>query len=76
MDEQRKAKFQALLDETRDEINSIESRIEEELAAIKERLASLQNEKKAQLTIYAGYCQLLGATNEFESEEDEDEDID
>lgn len=74
MDEQRKAKFQSLLDETRDEIQTIESRIEEELAAIKERLAGLQNEKKAQLTIYAGYCQLLGVANEFEAEE-EDEDI-
>lgn len=73
MDETRRAKFQELLDDTRSDINRIEEEIEHELAAIKERLAGLQNEKKAQLTIYGGYCQLLGIPNEFESDDDDEE---
>ncbi len=72
MDDARKAKFEALMDETRDEINDIEREIERELAEVKERLAKLQAEKKAQLTIYSGYCQLLGLTNEFEDEAEEE----
>jgi len=73
MDENRKAKYEQLLNQTRDDINSIEGEIERELAAVKEKLAGLQTEKKAQLTIYGGYCQLLGMPNEFEAD-DEDED--
>jgi vacuolar-type H+-ATPase subunit I/STV1 len=73
MDENRRSKFESLLTETREEIGRIEEQIQEELAAVKERLAGLQNEKKAQLTIYGGYCQLLGVPNDLEDDEDEDE---
>jgi len=72
MDESRKAKFESLLAETREEIAQIEEAIERELAEIKERLAKLQAEKKAQLTIYSGYCQLLGVPNEYEEESEEE----
>ncbi len=72
MDVDRRAKFEELMNETRDDIQRIESQIERELAEIKERLAGLQNEKKAQLTIYGGYCQLLGIPNDLETQEDED----
>ena len=72
MDADRKAKFESLLQDTREEIQRIEGQIEAELAAIKERLAGLQNEKKAQLTIFSGYCQLLGIPNDMETDEEED----
>lgn len=75
MQEDRKQRFQELLNETREDINRIESNIERELAEVKERLAVLQNEKKAQLTIYSGYCQLLGVPNDMEAEEEDDDDF-
>lgn len=72
MDVDRRAKFEELMSETRGDIQRIEASIERELAEVKERLASLQSEKKAQLTIYGGYCQLLGVPNDLETQEDED----
>ena len=74
MDETRRSKFEALLSDTKAEIQGLENQIEEELAAIKKRLAALKNEKEAQLVIYGGYCQLLGVANEFEAEEDDEDD--
>ena len=73
MDDARRGKYEALLKETREDIGYIEAEIERELAAVKERLAGLQNQKKAQLTIYAGYCQLLGVPNDMEAEEDDED---
>ncbi len=73
MEESRKTKFEQLLVETREEITHIEAQIEKELDEFKERLAILEREKKAQLTIYGGYCQLLGIHNEFATEDDEDD---
>ncbi len=75
MDEQRRAKFEALMNDTREDILRIEAQIDKELAEVKARLAGLQNEKKAQLTIYGGYCQLLDIPNEFEEEGDAEEEI-
>ena len=74
MDDQRRAKFETLLQDTRSDIESIDAQIEHELAEVKKRLAVLQSEKKAQLTVYGGYCQLLGMENDLEGEEDEYED--
>jgi hypothetical protein len=73
MDESRKSKFEGLLNDTKDEIHRLENQIEEELAAIKLRLADLQNQKKAQTIIYGGYCQLLDVENEFDTEEEDEE---
>lgn len=75
MDDSRRQKFEELLKDTRNDIEMIDLKIEEELAEVKKRLAVLQNEKKAQLTVYGGFCQLLGIENDLEGEEDdEDED--
>ena len=73
MDESRRTKFEMLLQETRDEISRIESHIEQELAEVKERIANLHNEKKAQLAIFGGYCQLLGLPNEYEEEAEQED---
>ncbi len=72
MQPERKSKYEGLLRDTKDEIGRIEQQIEKELAAIKERLHTLQEEKKAQLTIYGGYCTLLGIPNELDTDDDED----
>lgn len=72
MDDARRAKYENLLAETKEDLQRIEEQIEFELAQIKERLAGLQNDRKAQLTIYGGYCQLLGIENDLDTEEDED----
>jgi len=69
MDPERRAKYEKLLRETREDIHRIEAQIEKELAAVKERLQGLQEEKKAQLTIYSGYFTLCSHENEFEQEE-------
>lgn len=73
MDDVRRKKYEQLLKDTRTEIEDIELKIEEELAEVKKRLAILQNEKKAQLTVYGGFCQLLGVENDLEGEEDEED---
>jgi hypothetical protein len=74
MDDAKRQKFEELLKDTRNEIEEIELKIEEELAEVKKRLAVLQNEKKAQLTVYGGFCQLLGVDNDLEGEEDDEDD--
>ena len=73
MDETRRARFEMLMKETREEIDVIEQEVEKELAKVKDRLAALQSEKDAQLTIYDGYCRLLGVENDLAAEEDADE---
>lgn len=74
MDATRREKFQNLLEDTREDIKNIDEQIERELAAIKERLAGLQSEKEAQMSIYDGYCRLLGVENDLASDEDEIDD--
>jgi len=74
MDPARKAKYQNLLGETREDIKQIDVEIEKELAAIKERLAGLQGEKEAQLVVYDGYCRLLGFENDLAGDDELDDD--
>jgi len=73
MDEARKAKFENLLNETREDIKMLDEQVERELAEVKQRLATLQAEKDAQLTIYDGYCRLLGVENDLAEEEELEE---
>ncbi len=75
MDEARKARFEQLLNDTREDIRQIEEQIEKELAAIKQRLAGLQNEKEAQMVVYDGYCRLLGVENDLAAEEEDDDEL-
>ena len=73
MDAHKKQKYEQLLGDTRDEIQGIEAEVERELAAVKERLAGMQAEKDGLLTIYAGYCHLLGVPNEMAQDGDGDD---
>lgn len=71
--EKQKEFYENTLDVTRKEIEDLDNMIENELAKVKERLADLQNAKKAALQMYDAACLRLGRPNDLESEEDEDE---
>lgn len=69
---EQKASYENMLNVTRHEISDLDSQIEEELAKVKERLADLQNAKKAARQIYDGICLRLGIPNDLDDEgEDE-----
>ena len=74
MDEERKQRYEVMLSETREIIQSIEQTMEDLVAEVKRKVAQLKSEKDIQLNIYDNYCKLLGVENELEGEEDEDED--
>jgi len=69
--EKQKKFYQDALNATRDEIKEIDGQIEDELAKVKERLATLQEAKKAALQMHSAACMRLGLKNEFEEEEGE-----
>jgi len=51
---------------TRQELDDLDRAIEEELAKVKDRLAELQNAKKASLQMYDAACLRLGISNDLE----------
>ena len=72
LNEQQRKFYENTLEVTRQEIQDLEQTIEEELAKVKDRLAELQNDKKAALAMYDAACIRLGVPNEFDEEDDED----
>ena len=64
--------YENTLSTARSQIAELDRHIEEELAKVKDRLAVLQNQKKAARTMYDAACQMLGVPNELD---DEDEDV-
>lgn len=73
-DQQRKF-YENTLKVTRDEISDLDRQIEEELAKVKERLAQLQNGKKAARQMYDAACLRLGIANDLEAEEEASADV-
>ena len=71
--DQQRSFYENTLSVTRQEINDLDASIEEELAKVKDRLAELQNAKKAARAMYDAACLRLGVPNELEAEEDDDE---
>ncbi|MCP3959235.1 MAG: hypothetical protein GY719_15400 [bacterium] len=71
-DQQRKF-YENTLEVTKQEIADLDRSIEDELAKVKDRLAELQNDKKAALAMYDAACVRLGVPNEFEEEEDDED---
>jgi hypothetical protein len=70
-DEDRKF-YEDTLAKSKQQIEIIDARIEEELARVKETINTLQEQKKAVRQIYDGSALVLGVRNEFEEgEEDE-----
>jgi hypothetical protein len=68
-DQQRKF-YENTLSVTKQEISDLDRQIEEELAKVKERLAQLQNAKKAARQMYDAACMRLGIPNDLEAEEE------
>ena len=54
----------------RDRISDLDRQIEDELAKVKEKLAQLQNAKKAARQMYDAACLRLGIPNDLEAEEE------
>ena len=67
-DQQRKF-YENTLTVTKQEINDLDRQIEEELAKVKERLAQLQNAKKAARQMYDAACLRLEIPNDLAEEE-------
>jgi hypothetical protein len=61
--------YQQTLEMTRRQINDLNAQIEEELAKVKERLAQLQNGKKAARQMYDAACLRLEIPNDLAEEE-------
>ena len=59
--------YEQTLAVTKQEIVELDRLIEEELAKVKDRLAELQNAKKAARQMYDGACMRLGVPNDHES---------
>jgi len=71
--EDKKKYYQTILENTRREIEEIDTEIEEELTKVKERLAELQNSKKAAKQMYAAACTRLGVVNDLEDDGEDSE---
>lgn len=71
--DQQKQFYENTLAVTKQEIAELDRQIEEELAKVKDRLAELQNGKKAARDIYDAACRRLGIPNDLEDEEDADD---
>lgn len=71
LSDQQRSFYENTLTMTRQEITDLDNQIEEELAKVKDRLAELQNAKKAALQMYDAACLRLGVPNDLEDEEDE-----
>ncbi len=67
-DQQRKF-YENTLQVTKQEISDLDRQIEEELAKVKERLAQLQNAKKAARQMYDAACLRLDLPNDLAEEE-------
>ena len=69
--EQQRMFYENSLSVTRQEIEDLDRQIEEELAKVKDRLAELQNAKKAARQMYDAACLRLGVPNDLEAAEDD-----
>lgn len=75
LSEQQREFYENTLNVTRSEIEDLDVKIEEELAKVKDRLAELQNAKKAARQMYDAACMRLGVANELEVEDEDDDAI-
>lgn len=71
--EQQRKFYENTLAMTKQELEELDEQIEAELAKVKDRLAELQNAKKAARQMYDAACMRLGVPNDLEDEQGEDE---
>lgn len=69
LNEQQRKFYENTLTVTKQEIEELDRAIEEELAKVKDRLAELQNAKKAARQMYDAACMRLGIGNDLEAED-------
>lgn len=69
--EQQRKFYETTLQATTVEMEELDRLIEEELAKVKDRLAELQNAKKASRQMYDAACLRLGVPNALAAEEEE-----
>ena len=67
--EQQRKFYENTLVVTKQEMEELDRSIEEELAKVKDRLAELQNAKKASWQMYDAACMRLGIPNDLSIEE-------
>lgn len=61
--------YEEALKTTKQEIEELENQIQDELAAVKKKIAELQGAQKAARQMYDAACQRLGIPNDLEEEE-------
>lgn len=71
--EERRQFYEDIISKTKEEYEEIGQKIDQELIEVKERIATLNENKEAALQVYSGTCRRLGVANEFEADEDEEE---
>jgi butyrate kinase len=71
LSEQQRKFYENTLGVTRQEIEDLDRQIEEELAKVKDRLAELQNAKKAARQMYDAACMRLGIANDMDTADDD-----
>jgi hypothetical protein len=64
--DEQAAFYKQTLDISKKSIEELNTKIEEELSKVKERLADLQAKKNAAKQIYDGACRMLGVPNDLE----------
>jgi butyrate kinase len=69
LNDQQRRFYENTLSVTKQEMEELDRAIEEELAKVKDKLAELQNAKKASRQMYDAACLRLGITNDLEAEE-------
>lgn len=72
LSDQQRRFYENTLTVMKQEMEDLDRQIEEELAKVKDRLAELQNAKKASRQMYDAACMRLGVTNDLEAEEGQD----
>ncbi len=73
LSEEQKQQYQSILSFERVQIEELDRQIEEELAKVKDRLAELQNAKKAARQMYDATCSRLGIQNDLADEQGDDD---
>ncbi len=71
LNDTQKKFYEEALKTTKQEIQELETQIQEELARVKEKIADLQSAQKAARQMYDAACQRLGIPNDLEEEEEQ-----
>jgi gas vesicle protein len=68
LSDNQKKFYEDALNQTKGEIQELENQIQEELAAVKQKIADLQAAQKAARQMYDAACMRLGIPNDLEEE--------